>query len=413
MINDSRKEPSMPELLAPAGTLEKLTFAIDYGADAVYAGGPAFGMRAFAGNFNIDELAQGITYAHHRGKRVYITVNIIPHNDDLEGLPEYIATLRDIKADAIILSDPAVLQVVREVAPEMELHLSTQANAVNWQSVRFWQGQGIRRVILARELSLDEISLIRAKAPDVELEVFVHGAMCVSYSGRCLISMYMTGRDANKGECAHPCRYQYALVEEKRPGEYFPIEEDARGTYIMNSKDLMMLPNLKDVIATGVDGLKIEGRMKSAHYVATVTRAYRIGLDAALRGQPAPLHAMEELAKISHRPYTTGFYYNKPTGEDHVYDSSTYQGDANFVGLVLGFDPARGLLIEQRGNFRPGDELEIVSPGSDAPAYVPVTSIVSADTGEQLDAARHPQQHIYVPGSVAFPAKSLVRTKRR
>lgn len=402
----------MPELLAPAGTLEKLTFAIDYGADAVYAGGPAFGMRAFAGNFNIDELSRGITYAHDRGKRVYITVNIIPHNDDLDGLPEYIATLRDIKADAIILSDPAVLQVVREVAPNMELHLSTQANAVNWQSVRFWQGQGIRRVILARELSLEEISFIRAKAPDVELEVFVHGAMCVSYSGRCLISMYMTGRDANKGECAHPCRYQYALVEAKRPGEYFPIEEDARGTYIMNSKDLSMLPNLKDVIATGVDGLKIEGRMKSAHYVATVTRAYRIGLDAALRGQPLPQHAMDELAKISHRPYTTGFYYNRPTGEDHVYDSSSYQGDANFVGLVLGHDSHRGLLIEQRGNFKPGDELEIVSPGSEAASYVPGTAIFAADTGEQLNAARHALQQVYVPCEHTFPAKSLVRTQR-
>ena len=403
----------MPELLAPAGTLEKLIFAIDYGADAVYAGGPAFGMRAFAGNFDIDELARGIAYAHERGKRVYITVNIIPHNDDLEGLPEYIATLRDIKADAIILSDPAVLQVVRDVAPDMELHLSTQANAVNWQSVRFWQGQGISRVILARELSLGEISLIRAKAPDIELEVFVHGAMCVSYSGRCMISMYMTGRDANKGECAHPCRYQYALVEEKRPGEYFPIEEDARGTYIMNSKDLCMLPNLTDVLATGVEGLKIEGRMKSAHYVATVTRAYRIGLDAAMRGQPLPLHAMDELSKVSHRPYTTGFYYNRPTGADHVYDSSSYQGDANFVGLVLGHDPERGLLVEQRGNFKPGETLQIISPGSDAAVHVPVPAIYAADTGQQLDAARHALQQVYVPCDTAFPVRSLVRTERR
>ena len=403
----------MPELLAPAGTLEKLTFAIDYGADAVYAGGPAFGMRAFAGNFNLDELAQGISYAHRRGKRVYITVNIIPHNDDLEGLPEYIATLRDISADAIILSDPAVLQVARDVAPRMELHLSTQANAVNWQSVRFWQGQGIRRVILARELSLDEIALIRAKSPGVELEVFVHGAMCVSYSGRCMISMYMTGRDANRGECAHPCRYQYALVEEKRPGEYFPIEEDARGTYIMNSKDLCMLQNLRDVITTGVDGLKIEGRMKSAHYVATVTRAYRIGLDAALRGQELPRHALDELGKVSHRPYTTGFYYNKPTGEDHVYDSSSYQGDASFVGLVLGHDADRGLLIEQRGNFKPGETLEIISPGSDSAAHIPVPAIFAADSGQQLDAARHPQQHVYVPCHRHFPPRSLVRTGRR
>jgi putative protease len=402
----------MTELLAPAGTLEKLVFALQYGADAVYAAGPSFGMRAYAGNFTLEELRQGIGLAHQMGRKVYITVNIVPHNEDLEGLPEYIAALAELKVDALILSDPAVLAIARDTAPHMELHLSTQANAVNWRSVRFWHQQGISRVILARELSLTEIATIRERVPDVELEVFVHGAMCISYSGRCMLSMYMTGRDANKGACANPCRYQYALVEEKRPGQYYPIEEDERGTYIMNSKDLCMLPYLKDVLATGVDGLKIEGRMKSVNYVATITRAYRLALSALERGEEPPRWIVDELGKVSHRDYTTGFFYAKPDHADHVYGGQMYQGEAPFLGIVRGYDRSKGLLIEQRGHFRPGQEVEVITPSEEPPVPFLIESIGNAETGEILDAARHAQQLVYVPHPYELPRYAIVRQKR-
>ncbi|MBT9175934.1 MAG: putative protease YdcP [Firmicutes bacterium] len=399
----------MVELLAPAGTLEKLIFAVQYGADAVYASGTRYGMRAFAGNFSADELAAGIAYAHSYGRKVYVTVNIIPHNADLIGLPDYLRQLSEIGADAIILADPAVLLCAREVIPQMELHLSTQANAVNWQSVMFWARQGIRRVILARELSLAEITEIRRRLPDVELEVFVHGAMCISYSGRCLLSNYMVGRDANRGECAHPCRYSYALVEEKRLGQYFAIEEDERGTYIMNSKDLCLYPHLAEVLQTGVNGLKIEGRMKSVHYVATVTRAYRRALGALARGEELPAELKRELLKVRHRAYTTGFAFGLPTAEDHLYAGGNSHGEAEFLGIVRGFSPEDGLLIEQRGHFRVGQSVEFIGPTADPFPYN-IPGLMSAATRTTVDAARHAQEMVYIPFPHPLAEYSIMRS---
>ncbi|MDP3488099.1 MAG: U32 family peptidase C-terminal domain-containing protein, partial [Bacillota bacterium] len=292
----------------------------------------------------------------------------------------------------------------------LELHLSTQANAVNWQSVKFWHEQGIARVILARELSLGEIREIREKVPGVNIEMFVHGAMCISYSGRCLLSNFMVGRDANKGECAHPCRYKYALVEEKRPGQYFPIEEDDRGAYIMNSKDLSLYPHLNDVLATGINGLKIEGRMKSVHYVATVTRAYRLALDAVSRGEEPPEHLHRVLFKVNHRDYTTGFALGKPTAQDHVYSGNNSHGEADFLGIVRGFDQEKGLLIEQRGHFRPGAAVEFIGPTT-GPIALEIPAIHSASTGEPLAAARHAQQLLYIPYPTALEEYSIMRTQ--
>jgi len=399
----------MVELLAPAGTLEKLMFAIQYGADAVYASGVRYGMRAHAGNFSLHDLAAGIAFAHQHGRKVYVTVNIIPHNDDLQDLPEYLLQLSEIGADAVILADPAVLLCAREVIPHMELHLSTQANAVNWQSVKFWAEQGIRRVILARELSLAEIREIRSRVPDVELEMFVHGAMCISYSGRCLLSNYMTGRDANRGECAHPCRYSYALVEEKRPGEYFGIEEDERGSYIMNSKDLCLFPHLTEVLQTGVNGLKIEGRMKSVHYVATVTRAYRLALAAIARGEKPSAMLERELRQVSHRAYTTGFAFGPPKESDHLYTGGNHPGEAEFLGIVRGFTPGDGLLIEQRGNFRVGQRVVFIGPTEDPLPYV-IPSIRSRATRTSVEAARHAQELVFVPYPEPLSEYAIMRS---
>ena len=399
----------MVELLAPAGTLEKLMFAIHYGADAVYASGARYGMRAHAGNFSWPDLAAGIAYAHQHARKVYVTVNIIPHNDDLRDLPEYLLQLSEIGADAVILADPAVLLCAREVIPHMQLHLSTQANAVNWQSVKFWAEQGIRRVILARELSLAEIREIRNRVPDVELEMFVHGAMCISYSGRCLLSNYMTGRDANRGECAHPCRYSYALVEEKRPGEYFGLEEDERGSYIMNSKDLCLFPHLTEVLQTGVSGLKIEGRMKSVHYVATVTRAYRLALAAIGRGEKPTALLECELHRVSHRSYTTGFAFGPPLASDHLYTGGKHGGEAEFLGIVRGFAPEDGLLIEQRGNFRVGQRVEFIGPTEDPQPYV-IPKIQSRATRTPVEAARHAQELVFVPFPEPLSEYTIMRS---
>jgi len=398
-----------PELLAPAGTLEKLVFAFCYGADAVYAAGPAFGLRAYAGNFTMAELAEGIQYAHRLGRKVYVPVNIIPHNDDLPELARYLEQLAALKPDAIILSDPGVLALCRQVAPKIELHLSTQANAVNSAAVRFWHEQGIKRVILARELSLAEISEIAIQVPDVELEIFVHGAMCISYSGRCLISNYLSGRDANKGECAHPCRYSYALVEEKRPGQFFPITEDHRGTYVMNSKDLCLYPHLADILSQNLAGLKIEGRMKSVYYVATITRAYRLAIDSLVRGEVPPANLEQELSLVNHREYTSGFFLQKPTASDHLYDRREGLGEAQFLGIVRGYSPHRGLLIEQRGHFKVGVKAEIISPDG-GPWPIEIASITSAETEEPQDAARHAQQLVYVPYQHSVADYSILRT---
>ena len=382
-----------PELLAPAGNMEKLKMALIYGADAVYLGGKAFGLRAFGGNFDNDELKEAVDFAHGLNKKVYVTVNIYPHNSDMEKLPEYLAFLNDIKVDALLVADLGVFSFARQYAPDVEIHISTQANNTNWVSVNAWKDMGAARVVLAREMSLGEIRTIREKC-DVELEMFVHGAMCISYSGRCLMSNYMTGRDSNRGSCAQPCRWKYSLVEEKRPGQYFPVEEDERGTYIFNSKDMCLLPHLPDVIESGVDSLKIEGRMKSVHYVASIVKAYRAAIDSYCQspdGFQLKQEWIDELGKVSHRQYTTGFYYNKPTADDQIYGSSSYEQTSDFVGLVLAYDEATGFAtVEQRNNMKLGQEIEVFQPN--LPGYRMILAEMYNDEGEAIEVAPHPQQ---------------------
>jgi putative protease len=400
------------ELLAPAGNLEKLKMAVIYGADAVYLGGEEFGLRASAGNFSMDELKEGIGFAHSRGKKVYVTMNIIPHNEDFEGMPEYIRQLRDMGTDAVIFSDPGVFDMLRQEAPDMELHLSTQANNTNWRSAAFWHRQGVKRIILARELSLNEIKEMRQNVPrDLELEMFVHGAMCISYSGRCLLSNYMAGRDANRGLCAHPCRWKYYLVEEKRPGEYMPVFENERGTYIFNSKDLCLIGRLPEIIGSGVTSLKIEGRMKSSYYVATIVKAYREALDAYMadpEGYVFDSAWLDEISKASHREYTTGFFEGKPGGSEQIYESSSYIREYDFVGLITSYDSASGIAtIEQRNRFVIGDELEVVRPKGPFGIHR-VTSMKNAD-GEDIDSAPHPQMTVYMPMEPVEPYTMLRR----
>ncbi len=402
------------ELLAPAGNLEKLKMAIIYGADAVYLGGEEFGLRASAGNFGMDELKEGISFAHNRGKKVYMTMNIIPHNEDFVDMAEYVRKVRDLGIDAVIFSDPGIFDILLQEAPDIELHLSTQANNTNWRSAAFWHRQGVKRVILARELSLDEIIEIRKKVPEsLELEMFVHGAMCISYSGRCLLSNYMIGRDANRGQCAHPCRWKYHLVEEKRPGEYMPVYEDKRGTYIFNSKDLCLIGHIPEIIGSGITSLKIEGRMKSSYYVATVIKAYREALDAYAadpEGYTFNNVWLEEMSKASHREYTTGFFKEKPGGTEQMYESSSYIRDYDFVGLVRSYDNSTGIAtIEQRNRFVIGDELEVVSPKSPFIIHK-VISMKNVD-GEDIEAAPHPQMTVYMPMEPVEPY-TMLRRKR-
>ncbi|KOF56092.1 MULTISPECIES: peptidase U32 family protein [Clostridium] len=354
-----------PEILAPAGNLEKLKTAIEYGADAVYLGGSKLNLRAFADNFGSDELKQGIDFAHSLGKKVYVTLNVFPHNEDLIGLEDYLKELYNLKVDAILVSDPGIIMTAKEVVPELELHLSTQANNVNWKSALFWHKQGVKRIVLAREMSLEEIKEIRRNLPETcEIEAFVHGSMCISYSGRCLLSNYMTGRDSNRGQCAQPCRYKYALVEEKRPGQYFPIMEDDKGTYIMNSKDLCMIEHIPDLVESGINSLKIEGRMKSAYYVASVVKAYREALDKYFEN-PSEYKFdpkwMDYLMKPSHRGYCTGFYY----GEDNrqYYGSSSYIRDFDIAGIVKDYDKETNTAtIEQKNKVYSGDIVEVLRP---------------------------------------------------
>ena len=385
-----------PELLAPAGNLEKMKMAVLYGADAVYLGGKAFGLRAFGGNFTYEELKEAVDFAHVRGKKVYVTVNIFPHNGDIGKLPDYLRYLQEIQVDALLVADLGVFTMCRKLIPDMELHISTQANNTNWATVNAWKDLGAKRVVLAREMSLNEIREIREKC-DVDLEMFMHGAMCISYSGRCLLSNYFTGRDSNRGSCAQSCRWKYALVEETRPGKYFPIEEDERGTYIMNSKDMCLMPHIQDVIESGVDSLKIEGRMKSVHYAASVTKAYRLAIDSYFAD---PEHFtvrqewMDELEKVSHRAYTTGFYYHQPDADDQIYGKTSYDQTSDFVGLVRSYDPATGYaVVEQRNNMKVGQEIEVFQPTG--PLYrQKITSMIDNETNEEISVAPHPQQII-------------------
>jgi len=401
-----------PELLAPAGSLEKLKMALLYGADAVFMGGKEFGLRAFSNNFDEDELKAGIEFAHSLQKKAYVTVNIFPHNEDLVALPAYIKFLYENHADAVIVSDLGVYRIVREVAPQLPIHISTQANNTNWSSVLAWQEMGASRVVLARELSLPEIAMIRDKV-NLELEAFVHGAMCISYSGRCLMSNYFTDRDANRGECAQSCRWKFNLVEETRPGEYYPVLEDERGTYIFNSKDLCLLPNMADLIGSGLDSFKVEGRMKSVHYVATVIKVYREAIDAYMAdpsGFTVKNEWLEELQKISHRAYTTGFYFNKANEQDQIYTSSSYDQTHDFIGLVRSYDESKGFaIVEQRNNMKVGQNIEIMQPGE--PNFSQIITEMFDMEGNSISVAPHPQQLVMIP--MHYPVKEFSMLRRK
>lgn len=401
-----------PELLAPAGNLEKLKMALLYGADAVFMGGKAFGLRASSDNFDDEQLKEGIDFAHNMQKKAYVTVNIFPHNEDLVALPNYIRFLDEIHADAVIVSDLGVYRIVREVAPKLPIHISTQANNTNWSSVLCWQELGARRVVLARELSLEEIAEIREKV-DIELEAFVHGAMCISYSGRCLMSNYFTGRDANRGQCAQSCRWKFHVVEEKRPGEYFPVMEDERGTYIFNSKDLCLLNHIPELIKSGLNSFKIEGRMKSVHYVATVIKVYRDAIDGYMAD---PDHFsikaewLEELQKISHRAYTTGFYFNKTTQDDQIYASSSYDQTHDFIGLVKEYDAdTRLAVVEQRNNMKVGQQIEIMQP-EQSNFSQEITEMFDME-GNPITTAPHPQQLVLMRMSKPVREFAMLRRK--
>lgn len=405
-----------PELLAPAGNMEKLKMAIIYGADAVYIGGDKYGLRAAAGNFTLGEIKEGVRFAHEKGKKLYVTVNIIPHNEDLEGLPEYLKGLYDTGADAIIVSDPSIIMTAKEVIPDMELHLSTQASNTNYKSSLFWHSLGIKRIVLARELSFEEIRETIKKSPEsLEYEVFVHGAMCMSYSGRCLLSNYMVGRDANRGECAQPCRYKYYLVEEKRPGQYMPVDEDERGTYIFNSRDLCMIEHIPELVKSGIKSLKIEGRMKSSYYVASVVRAYRLALDSYLENPQTyefKQEWLDELSKASHREFGTGFYFGKPDAKGQIYESGSYLRDYAFVGLVLDYDSKTGLAtVEQRNRMLVGDEIEVIGPHRQL--FKQRLEKMWNDKGEEISAAPHPQQIVTIKMDKPVEKHDILRRERK
>ncbi|WP_423806125.1 peptidase U32 family protein [Phascolarctobacterium faecium] len=401
-----------PELLAPAGNMEKCKIALRYGADAVYLGGKMFGLRAFANNFSIEEIAEAAAYAHGLGKKVYVTVNIFAHNEDLARLPDYLLELQKAGVDALLISDLGVWNVARQTVPEMPLHVSTQANTSNWAAVQAWKALGAERVVLARELSLEEIREIGTRT-DVELEAFVHGAMCISYSGRCLLSSYLTGRDGNRGACAQACRWEYSLIEKNRSDEGFDIEEDERGTYVMNSKDLCLIDHIPDLIEAGICSLKIEGRMKSIHYVATVVSVYRKAIDAYWN-DPKKYQVTDEwrqeLEKVSHRPYTKGFAFGKPGSDGQVYTTSSYEQTHDFVGIVLAYDAdAKRAYIEQRNNVKNGEVLELLMPDGE---LFPLTleDMRNAD-GESIDCAPHAQQKFSIVSDRALMPDSLLRRK--
>lgn len=394
-----------PELLAPAGDLERLKMAVLYGADAVYLAGTDFGMRAFAGNFDEAQLRQGVDFAHSQGVRVHCTINTMPRNDEAARLPAHLELLQDAGVDAVIVADLGAYTLAGRYAPRCERHISTQASICNYETARAWYDLGAQRVILARELSLEEIRTIRAKTPpELEIEAFVHGAMCVSYSGRCLLSNYMTGRDASRGACAQPCRYRYALMEEKRPGEYFPIEEDEQGSYILNSRDMCMIDHLPDLLDVGLDSLKIEGRAKSAYYAAVVTGAYRHCLDDALAGRPADKVWRDEVEHVSHRPYATGFYYGPP---GQYYENSRYIREWQVAALVTACDEAGNATLSLRNKFRAGDALELVGP--DLRPFSMTAPTMTGEAGEVLEEPRTPQMTFHMKLPQAVPPYTLVR----
>lgn len=405
------------ELLVPASSLEVLKIAVIYGADAVYIGGEAFGLRAKAKNFSMEEMATGIQFAHAHGVKVYVTANILAHNYDLEGVRAYFKELNEMqpdRPDALIISDPGVFMIAKEVCPDIERHISTQANNTNYGTYRFWYEQGASRVVTARELSLAEIKEIRAKIPqDLEIETFVHGAMCISYSGRCLLSNYFTGRDANKGACTHPCRWKYSVVEEKRPGEYLPVYENERGTYIFNSKDLCMIEHIPDLIDAGIDSYKIEGRMKTALYVATVARTYRKAIDDYLESPQKYKENMpwyqEQIKSCTYRQFTTGFFYGKPTEETQIYDNNTYEKGYTYLGIVGQKNEAGMYQIEQRNKFSVGETIEIMKPNGEN--LVATVQHMTDETGAEIESCPHPQQIFNVDLGVPLQEYDILRRR--
>ena len=387
-----------PELLIPASNLEVLKVAVMFGADAVYIGGEAFGLRAKAKNFSKDDMAAGIRFAHEHGVRVHVTVNILAHNDDLEGVREYLCELKELKPDALIIADPAIFEMAKEICPDIERPVSTQANNTNYGTYNFWWKQGAKRVVSARELSLKEISEIRKHIPEeMEIESFIHGAMCISYSGRCLLSNFFTGRDANQGACTHPCRWKYAVVEEKRPGQYMPVYENERGTYIFNSKDLCMIEHIPEMIEAGIDSFKIEGRMKTALYVATVARTYRLAIDDYLKDpklyEEHMLWYLDQISNCTYRQFTTGFYFGKPDETSQIYDSNTYVREYTYLGII-GKESDGRYRIEQRNKFSVGETIEIMKPDGQNIETV-VRAIINED-GETQESAPHSKQVLYV-----------------
>lgn len=407
-----------PELLIPASSLEVLKIAVIYGADAVYIGGEAFGLRAKAKNFSMEEMREGIRFAHDHEVKVYVTANILAHNDDLEGVREYFKELdsfaKEEKPDALIIADPGVFMIAKEVCPDIERHISTQANNTNYETYRFWYGLGAKRVVSARELSLNEIKELRANIPDdLEIETFIHGAMCISYSGRCLLSNYFTGRDANQGACTHPCRWKYSIVEETRPNEYMPVYENERGTYIFNSKDLCMIEHIPELMESGIDSFKIEGRMKTALYVATVARTYRKAIDdykvsPELYKKNLPWY-LDQISNCTYRQFTTGFFFGKPSDEAQIYDNNTYLKEYTYLGIV-GEQNEEGLYrIEQRNKFSVGEEIEIMKPDGEN-LTVTVKRIVDED-GADMESAPHPKQVLYIDLGHPLEKYDILRSK--
>lgn len=418
-----------PELLIPASSLEVLKTAVLFGADAVYIGGEAFSLRAKAKNFSREEMAEGIAFAHARGVRVHVTANILAHNDDLSQAEDYFAELKELRPDALIISDPGMFTLARRICPEIDIHVSTQANNTNYLSFRFWQELGARRVVCARELSLKEIRQIRENIPeDMEIESFIHGAMCISYSGRCLLSNYFTGRDANQGACTHPCRWKYAVMEESRPGEYLPVYENERGTFLFNSKDLCMIEHIPEMLDAGINSFKIEGRMKTALYVATVARTYRKAIDDYLESEEKYRANMPwylaEIAKCTYRQFTTGFYFGKPSDEAQIYDSNTYINEYTYLGIVEECTEKRAdaampedggtkagsvVTITQRNKFCVGDTIEIMKPdGSNVETTV---LSITAEDGSSMESAPHPKQKLFVALSEKAAQYDLLRVR--
>ncbi len=388
-----------PELLLPGGSLDVLKVAVLYGADAVYIGGESFGLRAKAKNFSRAEMEEGIAFAHEHGAKVYVTANIFAHDADLEGAAAYFRELSEIGPDAVLVADPGMFMLAKRNAPNLELHISTQANNTNYETCLFWHELGAKRIVTARELSLREIKDIREHIPDeLEIESFVHGAMCISYSGRCLLSSYLAGRDANRGLCTHPCRWKYAVMEETRPGEYMPIEENERGTFIFNSKDLCMIEHLPDLYEAGIDSFKIEGRMKTALYVATAARTYRLAMDAYERDPKEYEEKLpwfrEQIADCTYRKFTTGFFYGRPDQEDQIYDNNTYVNNYTFLGIVREIDGNGDAVTEQKNKFCVGDTIEIMKP--DGRNVVTKVLALHDGEGQPMDSAPHPKQELHI-----------------